>query len=103
MRLTLNTEECLVDFVEMHGEHSGENMANLVWDSLERLGIAPRVVSFVMDNATNNDTLVEHFAVKCQARGVLFSEENGRMRCLPLVIHLAALEVRSCEFLAYSF
>jgi hypothetical protein len=43
MRLTLNTEECLVDFVEMHGEHSGENMANLVWDSLEQLGIATRV------------------------------------------------------------
>jgi L-ribulose-5-phosphate 3-epimerase UlaE len=42
-RLTLNTEECLVDFIEMHSEHSGENMANLVWDSLEQLGIVTQV------------------------------------------------------------
>jgi hypothetical protein len=46
-----------------------------------------------MDNATNNDTLVEHFAIKCRAAGIAFSEKNSRMRCLPHTIHLAALEV----------
>ena len=52
-----------------------------------------QIVAFVMDNATNNDTLIEHFAAKCLEEGIYFSEENGRMRCLPHVIHLAALEV----------
>jgi hypothetical protein len=46
-----------------------------------------------MDNATNNDTLVTHFATMCHAQGIPFSEKNGRMRCLPHTIHLAALEV----------
>jgi hypothetical protein len=46
-----------------------------------------------MDNATNNDTLVDHFAAKCRAAGIPFSEKNARMRCLPHTIHLAALEV----------
>jgi hypothetical protein len=53
-----------------------------------------------MDNATNNDTLVKHFAEKCRVSGIRFSEKNARMRCLPHVIHLAALEVRfSCVLL----
>ncbi|KAJ6523018.1 hypothetical protein B0H19DRAFT_973062, partial [Mycena capillaripes] len=52
------------------------------------------VIAFVMDNATNNDTLVEHFAARCRSSGIPFSEENGRMRCMPHIIHLAALQVR---------
>ncbi|KAJ6523019.1 hypothetical protein B0H19DRAFT_863697, partial [Mycena capillaripes] len=39
-------EECLVDFVELQGEHSGENMAARVWKSLEELKIAHRVSQF---------------------------------------------------------
>jgi hypothetical protein len=46
-----------------------------------------------MDNATNNDTLVTHFATQCAVAGITFSEKNSRMRCLPHTIHLAALEV----------
>ncbi|KAJ6528538.1 hypothetical protein B0H19DRAFT_942319, partial [Mycena capillaripes] len=51
------------------------------------------VIAFVMDNATNNDTLVEHFAARCRSSGIPFSEENGRMRCMPHIIHLAALQL----------
>jgi hypothetical protein len=47
-----------------------------------------------MDNASNNDTLVEHFAIKCREEGVEFDASNARMRCLPHTIHLAALKVR---------
>jgi hypothetical protein len=46
-----------------------------------------------MDNATNNDTLVKHFAEKCRVSGIPFSEKNAHMHCLPHIIHLAALEV----------
>jgi hypothetical protein len=53
-----------------------------------------QVVAFVMDNATNNNTLVQHFASKCHSHNIPFSETNSCMRCLPHVIHLAALEVR---------
>lgn len=31
-------EELLIDFLEMVGEHSGENMAEEVWDSVEMYG-----------------------------------------------------------------
>jgi len=46
-----------------------------------------------MDNTTNNDTLVEHFALRCRQEGVDFDAGNARMRCLPHTIHLAALKV----------
>lgn len=36
-------EELLIDFCELVGEHSGENMAEVVWESLVRFGIHGRV------------------------------------------------------------
>ncbi|KAJ6595443.1 hypothetical protein B0H10DRAFT_1724873, partial [Mycena sp. CBHHK59/15] len=32
-------EELLIDFIELIGEHSGENMAEEVWMSLDRYGL----------------------------------------------------------------
>ncbi|KAJ7205220.1 hypothetical protein GGX14DRAFT_299563, partial [Mycena pura] len=52
-------EECLIDFCEIKGEHSGENIANAVWEALARYEIEGRIIAFVMDNATNNDTFAE--------------------------------------------
>ncbi|KAJ7207713.1 hypothetical protein B0H12DRAFT_978797, partial [Mycena haematopus] len=42
-----------------------------------------KVMAFMMDNASNNDTLVEAIERKCIAEGVLFSAEHARLRCLP--------------------
>ncbi|KAJ7702126.1 hypothetical protein B0H16DRAFT_1347662, partial [Mycena metata] len=39
-------EECLIDFRELVGEHSGENMAAAVWDSLKEFGLLGRVRCF---------------------------------------------------------
>lgn len=46
-----------------------------------------------MDNATNNDTLVEAFEAKCREANIPFDSVNARMRCMPHTIHLAALKV----------
>ena len=37
-------EELLIDFQELLGEHSGENMAEAVWETLVMYGIEGRVV-----------------------------------------------------------
>ena len=42
--LSLVTEELLIDFRELLGEHSGENMAEAVWETLVMYGIEGRVV-----------------------------------------------------------
>ncbi|KAJ6626162.1 hypothetical protein B0H10DRAFT_1781757, partial [Mycena sp. CBHHK59/15] len=72
-------EECLIDFRELIGEHSGENMATTVWETVEKFGLVGRIVAFVMDNATNNDTLVQSFERRCRKEGISFSCKDGRM------------------------
>jgi hypothetical protein len=37
------TEELLIDFRELIGEHSGENMAAVVWSTLELYDIQDKV------------------------------------------------------------
>ena len=39
------TEELLIDFRELVGEHSGENLAAAVWDTLELYDLKGRVHS----------------------------------------------------------
>ena len=49
------TEELLVDFREMLGEHSGENIAEAVWETLVTYGIEGRVVIVLL---TVTDVLI---------------------------------------------
>jgi hypothetical protein len=41
--ITLFAEELLIDFQELIGEHSGENMATTVWKTLETYNIQDKV------------------------------------------------------------
>ena len=38
----ITTEELLIDFRELIGEHSGENMAEAIWETLELYGLIGR-------------------------------------------------------------
>jgi len=40
-------EELLIDFRELIGEHSGENMAEAVWETLKQYGLIGRVSSLI--------------------------------------------------------
>ncbi|KAJ3533021.1 hypothetical protein NMY22_g7505 [Coprinellus aureogranulatus] len=86
-------EELLIDFREIQGAHTGENLAELVWRTMETYGLLGKVIAFVMDNATNNDTLVQSIERRCLQHGIPFSADDARMRCTPHIIHLAALEL----------
>jgi hypothetical protein len=111
-------EELLIDFRELIGEHSGENMAEAVWETLKQYGLVGRVSSFiligivallkfsfvkiialVMDNATNNDTLAQGIERRSQEAGVFFSAMDSRMRCMPHTVHLAAIKV--CRYFSH--
>ncbi|KAG6892875.1 hypothetical protein C0992_012116 [Termitomyces sp. T32_za158] len=88
-----NAEELLIDFCELLGEHSGENMADVVWETLVRFGIQDRIMAFVMDNATNNDTLVKGIVNRAAVVGISLNASWIRLRCLPHTIHLAAIKL----------
>ena len=50
-------------------------------------------MAVMMDNASNNDTLMEALEIKCHEAGMEFSASDSRMRCMPHTIHLAAIKV----------
>lgn len=44
---------------ELNGAHSGKNQAASIMEVINDYGIASKVGYFVMDNASNNDTMIE--------------------------------------------
>lgn len=45
--LIYSAEEMLLDFRELTAEHSGENMCDVLWDTLEAYGIEDKVSSMM--------------------------------------------------------
>jgi len=108
-------EELLIDFRELIGQHSGENMAAVVWSTLELYEIQSKVcivvtkplfaciksskffqiMAVMMDNASNNDTMMQAIERRCHEAGIQFCAKDSRMRCMPHTIHLSAIKVRS--------
>jgi hypothetical protein len=86
-------EELLIDFREIIGEHSGANLAEAVWNTLELYGLKNHVTAVVCDNASNNDTLLQALGEKCADEGIDFSHKDSRIRCLPHIVHLAAMQL----------
>jgi hypothetical protein len=46
--VNIPTEELLIDFREIQGEHTGENMAQTVWETMELYGLKGRVSSYTL-------------------------------------------------------
>ncbi|KAF9022525.1 hypothetical protein BDZ89DRAFT_888537, partial [Hymenopellis radicata] len=69
------------------------NMADAVWSTLTKYDIQGRILAFVMDNATNNDTMLDEIEDLCTNAGIDFSAKRSRLRCMPHTVHLAALKL----------
>lgn len=52
----------------------------------------------MLDNASNNDTLVEGITNRAKQRGVIMNANWIRLRCMPHTVHLAALKVWPFNF-----
>ncbi|KAJ3541549.1 hypothetical protein NMY22_g3845 [Coprinellus aureogranulatus] len=90
-------EELLIEFQELHGPHTVENMVEVVWRTIKMYRLEGKIFAIVMDNATNNDKLVEFLEVRFKGESIRFSAKEARMRCMPHIIHLAALELSLLE------
>jgi hypothetical protein len=53
-------EKSLLAAKEIDGKHDGENLAKYVLNAIKDYGMASKLGYFQMDNATNNDTLIQH-------------------------------------------
>ena len=57
-----------------------------------------QIIAFVMDNATNNDTMMEAIEQHCNEANIYFSAVESRLRCMPHTVHLAAIKVSPLFF-----
>ena len=76
----------LLSLTEIQGSHSGENQAQIVHNTLVKYDIRNRVGYFVMDNADNNETLMQHLASKFQADGIFICLASTSASPTPLAV-----------------
>ena len=49
----------------------------------------------MLDNASNNDTLVDGIQQRAQAEGLYINATLARLRCMPHTVHLSAVKASS--------
>ncbi|KAJ5100906.1 hypothetical protein N7456_006958 [Penicillium angulare] len=74
--------EELLEFTEISGPHSGENLAEIVFKLLEELDIAPKLLTITGDNASNNGTLCDSLHEELLKK---YDNEDDRFRIRPLM------------------
>ena len=57
-----------IEFIEINGAHSGENLANIIAIALDWFYISAKVITITADNALNNDTLHKFLYQKLSKR-----------------------------------
>lgn len=64
--------ERVLEFGEIYGPHTGENIAELLHSTLEELELEHKILTITADNATNNESLISelYFNFKEKFHGV---------------------------------
>jgi GTPase Era involved in 16S rRNA processing len=100
MSSTFEQHRACIEFVEIEGNHSGENLANIVATVLERFHISDKVMTITADNASNNDTLHRCLYQKLSRRydkylaetiirdGMMKFTQNSQIRCFAHILNL---------------
>jgi len=79
----------LVAFEQIHGEHTGENIARIVYESLNKNNLCDKLHCVTADNASNNNTMLESLsAILRREANVIWDHNTHHVRCLAHIINL---------------
>lgn len=73
----------LIGMPRIWGGHDGNNLAETLFEISRKFEIKERLGCFIMDNATNNDTMV-----KALSKEIKSVQPNQRLRCVGHIINL---------------
>ncbi|KAG9083718.1 hypothetical protein FS749_005814 [Ceratobasidium sp. UAMH 11750] len=76
----------ILEFVHLTHAHKGDYLASRIAECLHRYGVDKKVLSVCLDNASNNNTLVDSLSLLIPS----FRGSSSRVRCLAHVINLMA-------------
>ena len=91
--------EALLTFKELTGSHTGENLASVIFDTLDDYNIAEKLHCITTDNASNNTKAMETLSTMLRRRkGINWSHKTQHIACLNHVINLAVQAfLRKCK------
>ena len=82
-------QTALLALPECRYTHSGEHQARLLLQVLDTYSIASKIGWHTGDNATSNDTTLQHLESLLHAKGITFSAKQRRVRCIAHIINLS--------------
>jgi hypothetical protein len=89
--------EKVLEFTELRGLHSGENLAAAVKAMLMELGLESKLIAITGDNATNNEVMVSELYHSLKAtnpgKEPLFQGEDSYVRCLAHILNLIVKDI----------
>ncbi|KAK2468861.1 hypothetical protein H9L39_19453 [Fusarium oxysporum f. sp. albedinis] len=86
-------QSLVVRIKELQGQHSGENMAEAIMEFIREYGIASKVGYFMMDNATNMNTMIDKVSDDLEHEfDVFYDPLPHRLRCFGHIVNLAVME-----------
>lgn len=88
-------EETL-EFCELYGTHSGENIAAAIHKTLVELNLESKLITITGDNASNNEVMVSelfHILTKESSQTILFQGLDSYIRCLAHILNLIVKDI----------
>jgi hypothetical protein len=85
----------VLEFAELRGTHSGENIAQVVFSMLQELNLQQKLLTITGDNASNNEAMVLflHDLLKTQCPEPQFLGLDSYIRCLAHILNLIVKDI----------
>ncbi|OBZ71068.1 hypothetical protein A0H81_08990 [Grifola frondosa] len=88
-RKVLELRADLIGFLRVPGRHDGQHLAQAFLFTLDRLEITPQIGWITLDNASNNDKLMEVLEHELRRCRIPFDCTKRWIRCFPHIVNLA--------------
>lgn len=78
----------LLSMAALDGPHSGENQFQVLWKVIQDFGIAGQLGFTTTDNASTNDSVINHLSLELSKMDISYDPTYYRLRCFSHIINL---------------
>ncbi|CAG8811475.1 12257_t:CDS:2 [Cetraspora pellucida] len=92
-KLSFAIDVILLDFINLHGPYSGENLCDAFVSSCCEFKIILKIFTITSNNATNNDTFMQHLKNIYYNENITFNAVESHCRYIAHIINLAMQDI----------
>ena len=91
-------------FEELKGAHTGVNLAEAIYNTLDSYNITNKLFCITTDNASNNTTALAHLQrLMLSRKGIVWTAREHHIRCMNHIINIAVQKfLETCKVLGES-